>query len=295
MPNIETTAAVTRPRHGSTTSADGVTIGWWSFGSGPGLVIVHGAMQSGMSQRDLAQLLPGHTVHLIDRRGRGASGPWPANGITPEQEVADVAAVAAATGSGDLMGVSSGAILLMRAALATPAIRRIAIFEPPLAVDDSLRLDRLPAFDAQSRSGDIVGSMVTALKLAELGPSIMLGMPDWMLRPVTKRLLAKDDAAALPEGFAHVRDLARALPADFEIVSSNAHRAGDFAAITVPTLLLRGTKTRPYLSKAVGTLASIIPGARMVELQGTTHGVTQNRDQWGRPDLVAPVLADFFA
>ncbi len=61
-------------RLASTTTADGGPIGWWTLGHGPDLVVVHGAMQSGRSQWDLAALLADrHTVHLMDRRGRGAS------------------------------------------------------------------------------------------------------------------------------------------------------------------------------------------------------------------------------
>ncbi len=295
MSNIETTPAAISPRFGSTTSADGRTIGWWSFGSGPGLVVVHGAMQSGMSQRDLALQLPGNTVHLLDRRGRGASGPWPVGGVRPEQEVADVVAVAKATASTDLFGVSSGAILLMRAALAEKSITRIGVFEPPLAEGNSMNLDRLPAFLRQYQGGDTVGMMVTALKLAQLGPSFMLGTPDWVLRPVTRSMLNKDDSAGLVEGLVHVRDLAAALPADFEIVAQNAQRIQDFVGIGIPTLLLRGTKTRPYLRTAVGALARVIPNNRLVELQGTNHGATQNSDQWGNVGAVAPVLQEFFA
>ena len=57
----------------TTTSADGTTIGYLTVGDGPPLTILHGAMQSGWSQLDLAMLLADrHTVHLVDRRGRGA-------------------------------------------------------------------------------------------------------------------------------------------------------------------------------------------------------------------------------
>ena len=74
--------AATMPlRPGTTTGRDGVDLGWTSLGQGPGLVIVHGSMQSGRSQLELAQLLAPHfTVHLLDRRGRGRSGPYPQHG-----------------------------------------------------------------------------------------------------------------------------------------------------------------------------------------------------------------------
>ncbi|HOZ58799.1 MAG TPA: alpha/beta fold hydrolase, partial [Nakamurella multipartita] len=132
------------PRPGAGRSPDGTRLGWWSVGSGPGLLVVHGAMQSGLSQLDLARELAGtRTVHLLDRRGRGRSGPWPDGGFDVSAEVADVIAAARATGSADVLGISSGAILALRAALTDPGIERVAAFEPPIAVAGSIRMDQI--------------------------------------------------------------------------------------------------------------------------------------------------------
>ena len=93
------------------TSADGTTIGYRSFGAGPPLLVLHGAMQSGLSHRDLAGALADRfTVVLPDRRGRGASGPFGA-GWSLDREVEDVAALVAGTGARLAFGVSSGAII----------------------------------------------------------------------------------------------------------------------------------------------------------------------------------------
>ena len=275
----------------SVTAPDGTTLGLHTVGSGPGLVIVHGAMQSALSQRELALLLsPAHTVHLLDRRGRGASGAAPAAGT--EVEVADLTAVLAATGATDVLGISSGAIIAARTALAGDGIHRLALFEPPLGVGNSLRLDLLPRFDAAMTAGDLPRAMGIAMKVAEMGPPWMFGMPAPVLTSVSRRMLASDDAQDVP---VHVREMANALTADFAVVRENAGTAADFSRITVPTLLVDGTKTRPYLRAAVAALAAAIPGAHHVELAGQSHGVTQNRDQWGRPELVAPALLEFFA
>lgn len=61
---------------GTVTSADGTTISYRETGQGPGLVIVHGAMQTSHSQLELAEALAtDFTCYLPDRRGRGDSGP----------------------------------------------------------------------------------------------------------------------------------------------------------------------------------------------------------------------------
>lgn len=272
-------------------SPDGTPIAFHSLGSGPGIVIVHGAMQSGMSQRELAELLsPAHTVHLVDRRGRGTR---PAT--TTAEEVADLRAVLAATGSADVLGISSGAIIAARAALAGAGIRRLALFEPPLSIGGSVRLGLLAQFTAALDAGDLPRALAIAMKVAQMGPPWMFGLPTPLLAAVSRRMLAADGRRALQPGAVHVRELALALRGDFAVVAENADSVADFAAIAVPTLLLDGTSTRPYLRSAVSALAAVIPGARHVELPGQNHGATQDRAQWGRPDLVAPALREFFA
>jgi pimeloyl-ACP methyl ester carboxylesterase len=58
-------------------SADGTAIGYRLVGAGPPLLVLHGAMQSALSQHDLALALADRfTVVLADRRGRGLSGPF---------------------------------------------------------------------------------------------------------------------------------------------------------------------------------------------------------------------------
>jgi len=274
------------------TSPDGTALRVRSIGAGPGLVIVHGAMQSGTSQLELARLLANtRTVHLLDRRGRGGSPPAPGTAT----EVDDLRTVLAQTGARDVLGISSGAIIAARTALVSDEVRRLALFEPPLAIGASVRLDLLPLFDAALDAGDVPRAMAIAMRLAEMGPPWMFRLPTALLAATSRRMLSADDRAPLTDGRAHVRELAHALRADFAIVRENADRLEEFAAIDVPTLLLDGTATRPYLRVAVAGLARVIPGARHVELVGLNHAATQDRAQRGRPDLLAPVLREFFA
>jgi pimeloyl-ACP methyl ester carboxylesterase len=63
-------------RASSAVSADGTAIGYFSLGTGPGLIIVGGVLSSGADYLPLAWLLAEDLeVHVIDRRGRPNSGP----------------------------------------------------------------------------------------------------------------------------------------------------------------------------------------------------------------------------
>lgn len=264
---------------------DGALLAWHSIGDGPDLVIAHGAMQDGFSQRDLATALAGDLrVHLLDRRGRGSSGARDAVATTA-REVADLRAVLDATQARLVLGISSGAIIAARAALAGARLDRLALFEPPLSVDGSMRLERLPEFDRAVADGRLATTAALGMKVAEMGPPWMFGLPVPVLALVSRGMLRDP----------RMRALAQALPDDVAVVRENADRLEDFADLDVPTLLIDGTATRPYLRRATAALAVIIPGARHVELVGQWHSATQNASEYGHPELVAPVLREFFA
>ena len=64
--------------HNFTTATDGTQLSYYSIGTGPGIVVVHGAMSFALTHKDLAVALsPYYTVHIISRRTRGLSGPYP--------------------------------------------------------------------------------------------------------------------------------------------------------------------------------------------------------------------------
>jgi pimeloyl-ACP methyl ester carboxylesterase len=113
-------------------SHDGTPIGYRQIGHGPGLVVLHGMMESSQSHIQLAEALADtFTVYLPDRRGRGMSGTH-GDRYNIQKEVEDLDALLAATGAEYIFGVSLGALVCLRAALTLPAVRKAAIFDPPL-------------------------------------------------------------------------------------------------------------------------------------------------------------------
>ncbi len=146
----------------SAVSKDGTTIGYRSIGSGPGVVLLHGAMESSVSHTQLAlALADAFTVHLPDRRGRGLSGPYAAP-YRIQDDIDDMAAVLAKTGAQLVFGVSSGALIWLHAARALPAIRKAVIFEPPLLVGaGSLAL--MKRFDEEITHGKVTAALVTGM------------------------------------------------------------------------------------------------------------------------------------
>src|SRR5574342_857823 len=104
----------------SVTSKDGTTIGYHQLGHGPGVVILHGSMSTGYNHIQLAELLAdAFTVYLPDRRGFGLSGPYGREHII-QNDVEDLDTLLARTGAHNVLGVSAGSIICLKAALTLP-------------------------------------------------------------------------------------------------------------------------------------------------------------------------------
>ena len=96
---------------GFVTAKDGTTIGYRQLGHGPGLVLLHGMMESAQSHMQLAEALADtFTLYLPDRRGRGISGPY-GKDYSVQKAVEDMDALLTKTGTHYVFGVSSDAAL----------------------------------------------------------------------------------------------------------------------------------------------------------------------------------------
>jgi hypothetical protein len=93
------------------TARDGTNISYTTRGTGPGLIIVPGNNRMAHNYARLAKSLSGQfTVHTIERRGRGKSGPQGSN-YSILSEVADLRLMMAATGAVNIFGTATGASL----------------------------------------------------------------------------------------------------------------------------------------------------------------------------------------
>ena len=106
-----------RPVLGEVHSADGTAIGYQRAGTGPAVVLLHGAGQSSGNLTRLARALSGtFTVYVPDRRGRGRSGPYgDFRGLSTEIE--DLSALLDACSASRLFGLSAGGVIAIEAAL----------------------------------------------------------------------------------------------------------------------------------------------------------------------------------
>lgn len=274
------------------TSKDGTAITYRRLGHGPGLVLLHGAMQTGHGNIELAEALAGDfTCYVPDRRGRGRSGPCgPGYGL--RREVEDLDALLAATGAQHVVGVSSGAIIALHTALVRPSLRKVVAFEPPLDIDGSNPTGWLSRFDREIAAGRIPAALVTGMRATRMGPPIFKVMPRPLLELLTAMMLKNQDKAA-SVGEPTFRELAPSLHNDAQVVAETAGDLDVYGSVGAEVLLLGGTKSPAYLRSALTALERVLPRSRRVDLAGLGHSATSNAAMRGRPERVAEEVRRF--
>ena len=286
----------TTPTLNSVESDDGTKIGFERLGAGPVLILVQGAMGTAYAYRELAQALAdSFTVIVPDRRGRGLSPQPFDSGYTIDDDVRDLDAVLSATNGKFVFGLSSGADIALRAALNLPRIERIAVYEPAIFLD-GVPLKGIERFNAYAETDDLPGMLVTGMKIGQLGPAAMRAMPDWLVKPAIKGIM-KAEAKSGSGEYASMAELAKAFRYDFAIVQSMASVA-TFKSLRQPVLLLGGSKSPHYLTRALDQLEQIIPNVTRVKLDGADHAAAWNvdpkRNPHGNPTVVADELKAYF-
>jgi pimeloyl-ACP methyl ester carboxylesterase len=112
--SVGTSNTVTPVRSAAVRSCDGTAIAYHSLGTGPGVIVVGGAMAAGQDYLPLARVLArSFAVHVVDRRGRGGSGPQ-GPGYCIGKECQDLLAVQAPTGATAVFGMTAPTRLMRR-------------------------------------------------------------------------------------------------------------------------------------------------------------------------------------
>lgn len=267
-------------------SRDGTYIAYRQAGEGPGLVLLHGAMQSSANFSRLCEALADrHTVYVPDRRGRGGSGAAGSNyGIA--REVEDLSAVLAATGARDVFALSSGAIVTLWTALGNPAIGRMAIYEPPLPLGTPSPLDWVPRYERELGTGKLGAAMVSAMKGTADRHDWFTHLP----RPLLRALMGTALSSGSGEGKA-IKALIPTVHCDNQLVAASAGQVGRFAVVSAQVLLVGGDNSNLYLDMALDALQQVLPQAGRVTLRGIGHMAADNT---GKPEELAGVLRRFF-
>ena len=296
--NVQT--AATTDEHYTTntvTSKDGTIISYRQLGHGPGVVLLHGSMESAQSHMRLAEgLADAFTVYLPERRGHSLKDVQ-GKAYSMQKEVEDLDVLLTKTDTHNVFGVSAGGIIALQAALTLPSIHKAALYEPALIVNHSLTTDLLTRYDQEIAQGKVAAALITGMKAAKLGPPIMDYMPRWLLEYFTTTGMKSEEKTAQP-GDVTMRMLAPTLHYDFQLVSEMAETLNNFKAVRPEILLLGGSKSPAWLKTALDALEKVLPHVKRVEFPGLDHGGSSDpssTNRTGQPETVAQELRRFFA
>jgi len=243
-------------------SRDRTPIAVFSAGDGPPIVLVHGATADHTTWRTSGPLLTArHATHAIDRRGRGASGDGDAYAIEREfEDLATVVDALAADGGGapvDVVGHSYGGRIGLGAALLTPNLRRLVVYEgaPPPAggrrgYQDAGTLGRIEALVA---AGDRDEALATFMR-------DIVGMPESELAAFRSDPVWPRRAAAVETTIRELRE---------EV--SPAASLDALAAVRQPVLQILGGASDAVFGEATRALDARLHNGRVVTIAGARH------------------------
>ena len=248
-------------------SADGVRIAYERSGTGPALVIVNGALSTREAGAPLAPLLNEHfTIYRYDRRGRGDSSDG--NASTPENELQDLAAIAAAAGEAPFVfGQSSGAALSLEATASGVPMRSLVVHEPPYVpgpATTAQTASELAALAADGRRDEAVERFMRGN-----------GMPDAMI----------EEMKASP-AWPGLLSLAHTIAYDLRLLNEGVVPADRLGTIPCPVLATAGSLSPPWAAASARAVAEAVPGGETRELEAQSHNIA--------PDVLASLLLDRF-
>ena len=255
----------------SVISADGTPIAYERTGSGPPLILVHGAASDHTRWATLVEQIKDHfTLYIMDRRGRGESGDAEKYAMAREGE--DIVALAhSIDGPVNIYGHSSGAIYSLEAAPKIENLRRLVLYEPVFSEDEvftpAATIDELQRLvDAGKREDAVVLFLRDVAKFPEQEIERYQSLPSWSARVAAAHTFPRE-----------LRDIE-----DYRFPTER------FADLSVPTLLLVGTESPDMFRRSIELLHSTLPNSHVHELAGQGHAADAIA-----PEMVASALTQF--
>ncbi|HEY9256711.1 alpha/beta hydrolase [Chitinophaga sp.] len=274
---------------GYVTSKDGTKIGYRYLGTGPGVILVHGGLMASQNFMRLGQLLSqDFTVYIPDRRGRGLSGPYgPDYGLEVEME--DLQALINQTATDKIFGLSAGAVCVLQTAIATPTLKKIVLYEPPVRLSESDPVAWGIRYEAAMAKGNF-GKAFFAILKGTGDPSLFTALPDFLIAPFLNTAI-KADAKKTTGDNVSLKDLIHTMHYDLILIHESIGMINKSKSINAEILLMGGTKSQQFLKRSLDALEVALPVARRVILKGLGHIAADNDDH---PEKVASELITFF-
>ena len=272
----------TETRH-AVVSRDGTTIAYLSVGTGPAVLVIPGVLSIATDYSAFARAMSKHfTVHTVERRGRGHSGPQ-GDDYSIVKECEDVLAVQAATGASLLVGHSYGGLVALEVARNNESFRKIAVYEPGVSVDGSMPTAWMTGYEKKLSEKKSVDALVE-FTLADAPPRIQR-IPPWLMKLIVLVLVScsrqyRQMLDLLDQNLREWREIAR--------LDSRCER---YREVTGGVLLMYGGRSdSKAVTLAMERLAAELPHSVTKEFPQLDHfGIERTA-----PREVASAISEFF-
>jgi pimeloyl-ACP methyl ester carboxylesterase len=238
-------------------SKDGVEISVQKAGSGPALLLIHGALLNGsLSWGAVPPKFVEHfTVYAMDRRGRAPSGD--AKEYSIANEVDDIAAVVEAIrGPVVVLAHSYGALVTLEALDRLKTVSHLILYEPPVTLEG-----------ARPDSDAVLARLDRALTTNDREQLVMTFLRDQVRVPPDRAAMMQSSPI-----WPIVLEISPTLPRESRAVNTYRPSIDRLANWKTPTTMLLGSETVGLLRDAAYFVRDAIPGCRLVVLEGQGHG-----------------------
>lgn len=264
-------------------SKDGTRIGYLSVGSGPSVLVIPGVLSMAADYAAFARALAEHfTVHTIERRGRGESGPQ-GDDYSIIKECEDVLALQAETGASLLVGHSYGGLVALEVARNNKAFHKIAVYEPGVSIHGSMPMKWMPGYEKKLAEKKNVDALVE-FTLADAPPRIQK-TPPWLMKLLLLVLVSysrqyRQMLGLLYQNLREWREIVR--------LDSSCE---NYREVAGGVLLMYGGKSdSKAVTLAMERLAAILPRSETKEFPRLDHfGIERTA-----PREVAKAVTDYF-
>lgn len=263
-------------------SRDGTSISYLSIGSGPAVMVIPGALSMAAGYADFAHTLAQHfTVHTIERRGRGLSGPQGDDySIVKERE--DALALQQETGASFLVGHSFGGLVALETARNNPSLTKLAVYEPGVSIHGSIPMNWMPSYEKKLAEGKYLDAFVEFSR--GTGPERARNTPHWLMKLMIPLFVSAHDRQQmfklLHENLREHREVAR-LDSSYET----------YREISADVLLMYGGKSDSnWVDLSMERLAAVLPRSETRAFPKLDHFGIDKR----APEEVARAVSEFF-
>jgi pimeloyl-ACP methyl ester carboxylesterase len=224
-------------------------------------------------------------VHVIDRRGRGGSGPQGAD-YSIERELEDLFAVQAQTGATAVFGHSYGGLVALEAARRSPLVADVVVYEPGVSIAGSISLGWLDRYRELLAAGDRRGAFAAMVRGAGGATPALERMPLWYVKLMLRLLIGE-------HRWRQMDPLLEAGLLEHEQVAVlDDGSAERYRSVTARVVVLGGGASRSQFTTTLfDQLTAVIPDCTTELIEGLDHLAPDEK----APELVAERLRHHLA